>query len=237
MTTLMARRLHSLVSPSRRYDGVRPINIYLLRVLFGLMAVFLGADAWTHIATFSGVWEPAAAAAWCMWAAFALLAVVGVVNPVKMLPLVMLEIVYKVLWLAVVAYPLWSKNELAGSPAEEMAYGFSWVVLAIIAMPWRYVFTTYITGARRHYQRRGSRQLRANCPHEPFDRSGLIAGNSAANLQWLTTDLLTLSLRRPWQEAPASTATQFGKVLGSKTSARHTALFASAGDGPGRVRE
>jgi hypothetical protein len=29
------------------------------------MAVFLGQDAWTHIATFEGTWDPeAAAAAW-----------------------------------------------------------------------------------------------------------------------------------------------------------------------------
>ena len=47
---------------------------------------------------------------------------------------------------AVVAYPLWSNNELAGSAAEEMTYAFSWVVLAIVAMPWRYAVRTYITG-------------------------------------------------------------------------------------------
>lgn len=149
MTAPPMYRVRSLFAPSRRYDGVRSVNIYLMRVVFGLMAVFLGADAWTHIASFNGVWDPAAAAAWCMWAGFSVLAVLGLVNPLKMLPLVMLEIFYKVLWLAVVAYPLWSNNQLAGSPEEEMAIAFSWVVLAIVAMPWRYVITTYITGARR----------------------------------------------------------------------------------------
>ncbi len=148
MTASTLGRVRSLFASNPRYDDVRSINIYLLRVLFALMAVFLGADAWTHIATFNGVWEPAAAAAWCMWAGFSLLAIIGAINPLKMLPLLMLEIFYKVLWLVVVAYPLWSTNDLAGSPAQEMASAFVWVVLAIIAMPWRYAFTTYITQAR-----------------------------------------------------------------------------------------
>ena len=42
----------------------------------------------------------------------------GIVRPLKMLPIVLLEIFYKVLWLILVAYPLWSKGKLTGSPAE-----------------------------------------------------------------------------------------------------------------------
>jgi hypothetical protein len=34
-----------------------------------------------------------------------------------------------------VAYPLWSSQQLVGSPAEEMTYAFLWVILPIIAMP------------------------------------------------------------------------------------------------------
>jgi hypothetical protein len=37
-----------------------------------------------------------------------------------MLPTVLLEILYKVLWLLLVAYPLWSTNQLIDSPAEKM---------------------------------------------------------------------------------------------------------------------
>lgn len=148
MTASSLRAIRSMFAFHPRHEGVRWINIYLLRLVFALMAVFLGADTWTHIAAFDGVWEPAAAAAWCMWAGFSLLAIIGVVNPLKMLPLVMLEIFYKVLWLVIVAYPLWSANELAGSRAQEMASAFTWVVLPMIAMPWRYAFTTYVIRAR-----------------------------------------------------------------------------------------
>ena len=124
--------------------GVSRLKIHLLRLLYLLMAVFLGIDAWSHIATFEGTWDPAGAAAWSIWAAYSLLAVLGLINPLKMLPLVLLEIVYKLIWLVIVALPLWSAGELAGSSAEEMTYNFLWVLLPIIATPWRYAFEAYV---------------------------------------------------------------------------------------------
>lgn len=130
-----------------RYEGVRRINIYLLRVLFVLMFLFLGRDAWTHVLSHRGPWDPDQAVAWCVWASFSVLALLGIFRPLKMLPLVMLEIVYKVLWLIVVAYPLWSTNQLADSPrAEHLTYVFLLVVLPIVAMPWKYAFDHYIRG-------------------------------------------------------------------------------------------
>jgi len=85
-----------------------------------------------------------------MWVAYSVLAVIGIIRPLKMLPLVMIEIAYKVLWLIVVAYSLWSANQLIGSPAEEMTYTFLWVVLPIAAMLWKYAFETYILGAKNN---------------------------------------------------------------------------------------
>jgi hypothetical protein len=66
-----------------------------------------------------------------------------------MLPLVLIEILYKVLRLLLVAYPLWTTNQLIGSPAEKMTYAFLWVALPIIAMPWKYAFATYIYKPRK----------------------------------------------------------------------------------------
>ncbi len=82
-----------------KYEGVRSINIYLLRLLYVLMFFVLGKETWTHILTHQGPWDPTNAVAWCVWTAFATLAGIGIIRPVKMLPIVLLEIFYKVLWL------------------------------------------------------------------------------------------------------------------------------------------
>ncbi|MEA3108231.1 MAG: hypothetical protein QOI88_2836, partial [Gammaproteobacteria bacterium] len=127
-----------------RYEGVRRINIYLLRLLYILMFFVLGRDTWTHILTHRGSWQPDDAMAWCVWTAFATLAGLGIIRPLKMLPILLLEIFYKVLWLILVAYPLWSADTLAGSSAEGTASAFMWVILPIVAVPWGYVFGNYI---------------------------------------------------------------------------------------------
>ena len=125
------------------YDGVAPINIYLLRLLFLLMFIFVNLDTWPAI--FSGrTWDPVKAAAVCMWGAYAALSIIGIIRPLLMLPIVIFEIIYKAVWLIIVAYPLWVNNQLAGSPAEEMTKAFLWLPLPILAMPWGYFFKKYI---------------------------------------------------------------------------------------------
>jgi hypothetical protein len=139
----MSFSLKVIFQRDERYEGVRRINIYLLRLLYMLMFFWLGKITWTHVLTHQGPWDPTDAVAWCVWTAFATLAGIGIIRPVKMLPIVLLEIFYKVQWLILVAYPLWSKGTLAGSPAEDTTTAFLWVILPIVAVPWGYVFVNY----------------------------------------------------------------------------------------------
>jgi hypothetical protein len=72
------------------------------------------------------------------------LAGLGIFRPLKMLPILLLEIFYKVLWLIIVAFPLWSKGALVGSPAEGTTFAFLWLILPIVAVPWGHVFESFI---------------------------------------------------------------------------------------------
>jgi hypothetical protein len=140
----MSFSITSIFRPSSKYDGVRPIQIYLMRLLYILMFFVLGRETWTEILTHKGPWDPYEAVTYCVWTAFATLAGLGILRPLKMLPIVFLEIFYKVLWLIIVAYPLWTKGALWGSPAEAITIPFLWVVLPIVAVPWGYAFVTYV---------------------------------------------------------------------------------------------
>ena len=127
-----------------RYEGVRPIQIFGMRVGYVLVFTLVGYRSWTGILNHQGAWDPLQAAAVSMWASSSLLSLIGVFYPLRMLPLVLFEIGYKLIWLTAVAWPLWSANQLAGSPAEGMTYSFLPVVLPIALMPWGYVFRTCI---------------------------------------------------------------------------------------------
>jgi hypothetical protein len=146
----MIALLKAIFTPDyARYEGVRPINIYLLRLVYFLMLAFVATDAWTRILTHPGPWDPVKAVAWCVWASYPTLSFFGLIHPLKMLPLMIFAIMYKVIWLIVVAYPLWRAHTLAGSPAEGLASTFLWVPLPIIAVPWKYVFHTYVMWSRK----------------------------------------------------------------------------------------
>jgi hypothetical protein len=140
----MSLDLIAIFRPAAQYEGVRWLHIYLLRLVFLLMFFVLGRTAWTHILTHRGPWDPTNAVAWCVWTAFATLAGLGIIRPLKMLPILLLEVFYKVLWLIIVAYPLWSAGTLRGSSAEGVTSAFLWVVLPIVAIPWAYVFRSYV---------------------------------------------------------------------------------------------
>jgi hypothetical protein len=133
---------------TERYEGVRPINIYLLRVLYFLMLVFIGSESWTTLISHQGPWDHVHAVAWCVWAAYTTLSLFGLINPLRWLPLVIFMIFYKSLWLLFVAYPLWSAGTLAGSPADEMAHVFIGAPFVALIVPWKYVFEKYIRPQR-----------------------------------------------------------------------------------------
>src|SRR3984957_2959934 len=80
-----ASMIKAIFQRSTRYEGVRPINIYLLRLVYVLMFFVLGKTAWTHVLTHRGAWDPHDAIAWCVWTAFATLGGLGIFRPLKML--------------------------------------------------------------------------------------------------------------------------------------------------------
>jgi hypothetical protein len=127
-----------------RYEGVRPLQILLLRIGYALVLGFVGYRSWVGILNHQGDWEPYLAAAVAMWASSSTLSLIGIFRPLRMLPLVLFEIGYKSLWLIAVAWPLWSAGRLAGSAAEEMTYAFLPVIGPILIVPWGYVFRTYV---------------------------------------------------------------------------------------------
>ena len=142
--------LRKLFTPDHmHYEGVRPINIYALRLIYFLMFVFVGSDAWSSIIGHRGPWDHVKAVAFCVWASYSTLSVLGLIHPLKMLPIMIFMIGYKVLWLLVVAYPLWRAHALAGSPAEAMTRVFLWVPLPILAVPWKYVVQNYVLWPRK----------------------------------------------------------------------------------------
>jgi hypothetical protein len=116
-------------------------RLYLLRAGLALVKWPLLADAHT-LPVYEGV-------TLCLLTAMSLLALVGLRHPVKMLPVLLLEVTWKLIWLGLVALPASRARDL--DPAmSEILVNCSFVVVIIAVIPWRHVWRAYVRagGAR-----------------------------------------------------------------------------------------
>ncbi len=80
----------------------------------------------------------------CILTAMCILAFVGLRYPVRMLPLLLFESIWKLIWLGAMALPANMDN--AVDPAmSELIFNCSMVVIILAVIPWRYVLRHYVT--------------------------------------------------------------------------------------------
>jgi len=83
--------------------------------------------------------------AYAYWGALALLCLLGLRYPLKMVPVLLMFLLYKLLWLSMVALPLWS----AGAEFDPVTRQFTiamifGVVIDLAVIPWGYVTANYV---------------------------------------------------------------------------------------------
>jgi hypothetical protein len=85
----------------------------------------------------------------CLLTAMSLLAFLGLRYPVKLLPVLLFESAWKLLWLSLVALPKALSGDLDTATAETV-FSCSLVVVILAVIPWRYAWRHYVraTGDR-----------------------------------------------------------------------------------------
>jgi hypothetical protein len=78
----------------------------------------------------------------CLLTAMSLLAFLGLRYPVRMLPILLFEVIWKVIWLGAVAIPNLVSGDL-NSEAGDVLFSCSFIVVIIAVIPWRYVWRRY----------------------------------------------------------------------------------------------
>src|SRR6266487_84850 len=90
---------------------VSTFRLYLMRFLYLGNFVFLGLNIWPELIRHEGTWDPVKGVAFSFWAALSALSGLGIRYPLKMLPLLLLQLVYKSIWLIAVYLPLRSAGQ------------------------------------------------------------------------------------------------------------------------------
>ena len=128
----------------RAAGSLSPTRLNILRGGYLFMAVGLAIVKWPVIVgdvASRPVFEGVVAA---LLTAMSLLAIVGLRYPVQLLPILLLETLWKLIWLAVVAVP----HLIAGDMDVAMTSVFvsvSLVVVILAVTPWDFVWKRYVT--------------------------------------------------------------------------------------------
>lgn len=132
---------------TRAEDEVSLVRLYVLRAAYLLLIVGLGGmivpqivshpivDRGVIAALLGGIW---------------LLAFIGLRHPLQMLPLLMFEFAWKVIWVLAYGLPQWSAGQLTPVTSEDLTNTLVGVVLMPLVIPWGYVWRRYVRqpGAR-----------------------------------------------------------------------------------------
>jgi hypothetical protein len=120
-------------------------HLHLMRAGYLLMAVGLVLVKWPLLPDahnrplYEGV-------TLCLLTAMSLLAFLGLRYPVKLLPLLLFESAWKLLWLGLVALPKATAGDLDAATTD-IVVNCSLVVVILAVIPWRFAWRSYVRDA------------------------------------------------------------------------------------------
>ena len=117
-------------------------RLNVMRVGYFVMGVGLAVTKWPELIA-HGPWELKAGTVLTMLVAMSVLALLGLRYPQRMLPILLFEAGWKVIWFGVVALPHLIANDL-NAAAGDVLFSCSFVVVILAVIPWRYTWQRYV---------------------------------------------------------------------------------------------
>jgi hypothetical protein len=118
-------------------------RLYTLRAAYLILALGLAIYIWPSVILHTNEFATANGIRFALLAGLGATAALGLRYPVQMLPLLLFELIWKAIYLAAFAAPLWSAHQISAAVAEDIKA----VVMVVIIpplIPWRYVFRNYV---------------------------------------------------------------------------------------------
>lgn len=128
----------------RPSPDVSLVRLYVLRATYLLIAVGLTLTIWPLLLDVPADVEHFRSATWALLGAVAVLAALGVRHPLRMLPVLMFELLWKAIWVVAVGLPRWHDGALEGAFRETWVSTLVGVAICAVAIPWGYVVRHYV---------------------------------------------------------------------------------------------
>jgi hypothetical protein len=132
---------------------VSPIRLWVMRFMYLVMAVGAGLMVWPLIISHAATTPRMTGVAWTLLGTMALLSVLGLRYPLQMIPLLLFELVWKMIWLTAFALPRWLDGTLDEAMRTSM-FETSLGLVLLVVIPWRYVYAHYVAKPADPFQLR-----------------------------------------------------------------------------------
>ena len=123
---------------------VSTFRLYLLRAMYAFTFVGLVIFRWPGILNPAPGISNLSTVVGMVLGAMSLLAALGIRYPLKMLPLLFFELLWKVMWVLAWGLPLWFTHQLGADSELTLISNLVGVVLVPLALPWDYIFKHYV---------------------------------------------------------------------------------------------
>jgi len=125
-------------------NEVSIFRMYVLRATYLFIIVGVGTLIWPLLLDSPETVEHFRGVTWCLLSTVAILALVGLRYPLKMLPLLFFELIWKATWIIAIGIPLRSAGQLEGPFSETWFANVMGLLIFSLAIPWGYVVRRYI---------------------------------------------------------------------------------------------
>lgn len=130
-------------------DELSLTRLNLMRVGYAFMGIGLAVAKWPLLVSHPDPWPLFEGVVTCILTAMSLLALFGLRHPVRLLPILLFESGWKLLWLSLVAAPQLPAGDMDAA-TREVTVNCLLVVVILAVVPWRFVWRQYVAaeGAR-----------------------------------------------------------------------------------------
>jgi hypothetical protein len=143
MSARVVRDVSQLRIPSSRSQELTTRRTNVMRFGYAFMGVGLVIVKWPVLVQDVRSLPVMEGVVACLLTAMSLLAFLGLRYPVRMLPILLFEVVWKAIWLAAVALPQLIADDL-NAEGQGVLFSCSFIVVIMAVIPWRYTWRRYV---------------------------------------------------------------------------------------------
>lgn len=122
-------------------------RLYLLRACYLLIGVGLAMMIFPGIINPSENTSHMTSVVRSLLGAISILSFVGIRYPLKMLPILFFELLWKAIWILAFGLRLWTADRLDADNAQTLGECIFGVVIVSMATPWDYIFNHYFAAS------------------------------------------------------------------------------------------